>query len=131
MISPESGSRRVRPKHLWLGLLILVCGVGLGHTAYVKIKTCSSSVGCTMSWLRTQLKLTPAQYARLEVLHQEHGAALKRLRDTAPDKAACQESCRLETQAFIERVCAELTPEQQTRYRELVAPCTREKSQEP
>lgn len=126
-LSPQGRRGRFRARHFWLGLVIVVCGVTLGHTVYVKVKTCTSSVGCTMSWLSTQLQLTPEQYAWIEALHKEHAAALLRLKQKAGGKEPRPESCKAETKAFIEKVCAELNPEQRKRYLELVAPCTKER----
>jgi len=57
----------------WLLALVLVVASAIGgHALYRNLCPRVASSHCTMQWLRVQLQLDDAQYARIESLHRHH-----------------------------------------------------------
>lgn len=77
---------------------------------------------CTLSWLRTQLDLTPEQYARVEEIHHRLWPEIQR--QQAGKQAGSEKACCDATKRLIEEVSAVLTPVQREKYCRLVSPCS-------
>jgi len=114
----------------WAFILTLLCaGALVGRAVYSAARPVTEQ-SCTMEWLRKELNLTDAQVARIEQLHSQTDGTMQKLRS---EYAQCDQkltdgarkACENATRQLIDRVSAELTPEQRSKYLHLVAPCTR------
>lgn len=137
-------------------LLVLLCGLIAGVAAHVTWfdthRPCGGDeLTCQLSWIRTELKLTDAQYARIRAIHEESSpkllalaAQVAQMRDEyaafdrqrlATDKVDFVEFARfVEQRRLIDRECLMLTrqlvaktsdtmtPRQRERYLGLVGP---------
>jgi hypothetical protein len=115
----------------WLLLLVLVAaGAAGGHALYTRMGPKMAPSRCALEWLRTQLVLSPEQFAKIEEIHKRRWPEIRRLKAESPCEGkgveSCRKACKAATMTLIDEVCTVLTPEQQADYRRLVAPCGKE-----
>jgi hypothetical protein len=114
----------------WILVTLLLCaGALVGRAVYSAARPVSEKP-CTMAWLEQELNLTPEQKIRIEQLHAQSDSTIQKLRSEYAqcDKSrtdGARASCEKATKELIERVAAELNPEQRQKYFKLVAPCSR------
>jgi len=136
-------------------LLVLMLGLGAGVAAhfgyYYAHRPCTSgSLDCELAWIRNELKLNDAQYARIRELHENSGpqivslavqvermqrelAAFETQRRTtdridflefakfAEERRAMDRECLDSTRQLVESSARIMTPAQRERYLNIVA----------
>lgn len=103
----------------WILAFVLLLGAAVAAKfAYCWACPHLSEQRCALTWLRTQLELTPEQYARVSEIHQRLWPEIERHKNSAVDKPCCDATKRL-----IDEVSAVLTPAQREKYLKLVSPC--------
>jgi Spy/CpxP family protein refolding chaperone len=111
-------------KRGWYFLLLLVLGAGLGGGLHGALRPVRTADQRRLDWLAAQLDLTPEQRQKVAHLHKKFCPEIYRHgKDGRPDNAEARRQCRAITTKLVRGVLAVLTPEQQKRYRTLVAPC--------
>jgi hypothetical protein len=107
----------------WILALVLLLGAAVAAKyAYCWVSPHLSEEHCTLSWLRTQLDLTPEQFARVSEIHQRIWPEIQRHK--AAKEAGGEKACCDATRRLIDEVSAVLTPAQREKYRRLVSPCS-------
>jgi hypothetical protein len=107
----------------WILALVLLLGAAVvAKYAYCWVCPHLSEERCTLSWLRTQLDLTPGQYAQVTEIHHRFWPQIQTHK--AAKTADGDKACRDATRQLIDEVIAVLTPAQREKYRKLVSPCS-------
>jgi len=108
----------------WIIAFVLLLGAAVA-AKFMYCWACPhiSEERCTLSWLRTQLDLTPEQFARVSEIHQRLWPEIQKHK-AAKEAGGDEKACCDVTKRLIDEVSAVLTPTQREKYLKLVSPCS-------
>jgi hypothetical protein len=118
-------------KRWFVALSLILMTSALVGSVYSLLIERASPERCSMDWLARELHLTDAQYQAIWAAHTRLCPEIGKLGSASmaaqgvQGRDGCREACQQATGQLIAEVCAKLTPEQRSKYLQLVARCMR------